>query len=147
MPWAAMASRLGVSLEGWPNTPKSPQPIWRAKGQRGSLLATSAYSTKLQTNAPLKDTSQSPLRENKQRERNSNCNLRHPWARWLCLEMKHFLASLPRSSIASGWRKPKFQDASLAALWSCPASSEHLLQGSVYFTFTRDFSATFAHAQ
>lgn len=26
-----MASKLGVSLEGWPNTPKSPQPIWITK--------------------------------------------------------------------------------------------------------------------
>lgn len=33
-----MASRLGVSLEGWPNTPKSPQPIWGAQGKNGEFL-------------------------------------------------------------------------------------------------------------
>lgn len=33
-----MASRLGVSLDGWPNTPKSPQPIWRAEGKNGEFI-------------------------------------------------------------------------------------------------------------
>lgn len=33
MPWAAMASRLGVSLEGWPKIPRSPQPIYNGENE------------------------------------------------------------------------------------------------------------------